>query len=623
VARKVWGQVNPYQSLWPDEPVIPFALPIPAGVAGKMGWNRLASGPLPPVEEPAEQAVADGTPVVEEKQPAKNAPDEQPITAEFERLAKKLKQPEPARADGRCPVYVILSSREGLSGQYGPQTASVIDGEMRRLSGMARNRHGWKAIVYYVDDATCAGLYGLTPANPRDPWKVKIALAELDGALGKRGERIGALLIVGGDRVLPFHRLPNPAEDGDGEVASDSPYATLDSNYFVPEWPVGRMPGESGPDAGPLLESLREAQRYHSRSAKGTLTLGFAWLHWLRTLFERFLPSRVVPSFGYTAAVWRRSSLAVFRPIGAPHTVMASPPACSGEFQPEQLADAGLGYYNLHGLEDSPSWYGQRDPLEAGPDYPVALSPDDLRRSGHAPRFIFTEACYGGHVNGKTEHTSLALKFLGMGSLGVAASTCIAYGSVSTPLIAADLLGHLFWQHLKYGRPAGEALMYAKLDLVREMTRRQGYLDGEDQKTLISFVLYGDPLAAYEGFHARAKSPVRPKVFPAVRSIAPQPEDTVLPTSVSGEALAQVKQVVSEYLPGADLAGLHFCKVRLDGPAAPANERASKRAAKNTAGERMLVTVSKQVQVADHMHRHYLRMTLDENGRTVKLALSR
>ena len=99
------------------------------------------------------------------------------------------------------------------------------------------------------------------------------------------------------------------------------------------------------------------------------------------------LPGQKTPSFGYTAAVWRRSSLAVFRPIGAPHTVLTSPPEHSGSVDRGRVISSSLGYYNLHGLEDSPAWYGQRDPLEKqdAPDYPVALAPEDLRRNGHAP----------------------------------------------------------------------------------------------------------------------------------------------------------------------------------------------------------------------------------------------
>ena len=87
--------------------------------------------------------------------------------------------------------------------------------------------------------------------------EIKLSLADLDKTLARKGERIGALLIIGGPDVVPFHRLPNPTDDGDTEILSDNPYATFDSNYFVPEWPVGRLPGESGSDAGLLLEQIR------------------------------------------------------------------------------------------------------------------------------------------------------------------------------------------------------------------------------------------------------------------------------------------------------------------------------------------------------------------------------
>jgi hypothetical protein len=44
---------------------------------------------------------------------------------------------------------------------------------------------------------------------------------------------------------------------------------------------------------------------------------------------------------------------------------------------------------------------------------------------------VFSEACYGGHILGKCEHESLALRFLSMGTLVVVGSTCISYGSIT------------------------------------------------------------------------------------------------------------------------------------------------------------------------------------------------
>ena len=542
------------------------------------------------------------------------------VSSEFERLAKKLNQPSLARADGRCPVYVILSSRENLNMQYGPQTTAVLDSELRKLAALIRQRSGWDALIFYPDDFANTAVYGLKPVNTRDPWKLKNALADLDGILAKRGEMIGALLIVGGDTVIPFHRLPNPTDDIDGEVISDSPYTTLDANYFVPEWPVGRLPGEKGPDAGLLLEQLRQVLRSHAHRKASHVFLGLDWILALQTIFQRFAPVKRVPSFGYTAAVWRRSSLAVFRPIGAPHTVLASPPEHSGTVNRERIAASSLCYYNLHGLQDSPSWYGQRDPMESAdaPDYPVALSPEDLKRNSHAPRVVFSEACYGGHIFGKAVSESMALKFLSMGTQVVVASTTIAYGSVNTPLIAADLLGNLFWQHLKSGRTAGEAFMQAKIDLVREMNRRQGFLDGEDQKTIISFVLFGDPLSAYDGFRVSSKTIRRSKDHPTVKTVSDRAEEGVAPPMLSKESLQQVKQIVAEYLPGADLGAMHLVR-----QSAPAGDPAAHQKSSPNGNGRVVVTVSKQVQTGHYIHKHYVRVTLDEAGKPVKMSISR
>ena len=74
---------------------------------------------------------------------------------------------------------------------------------------------------------------------------------------------IGALLIVGGPEIVPFHRLPNPLDDPDIDVPSDNPYATRDENYFIPEWPVGRLPGGSDADPRLLVAALRRISAHH------------------------------------------------------------------------------------------------------------------------------------------------------------------------------------------------------------------------------------------------------------------------------------------------------------------------------------------------------------------------
>ena len=143
-------------------------------------------------------------------------------------------------------------------------------------------------------------------------------------ALEKRGERIGAVLIVGGPEIVPFHNLPNPVEDADIEVPSDNPYAAKDNNYFISDWPVGRVSGGSGADPAPLLAVLKEITNRYDQNAKKP-----AWYRRLIQYFRELLKtgvSKKLSSFGYTAAVWRRASLSVFRPIGNPSDLLISPP---------------------------------------------------------------------------------------------------------------------------------------------------------------------------------------------------------------------------------------------------------------------------------------------------------
>ncbi len=660
VSQRLWGGANPYRSLWPDSLSIVFDMPIPADVASKLGWNVLPVGDSRPLEiQPTDEicpqkvvelnGVMPGVQIVEEPQPLTEekkvedakmgvVPGQTPVTApihtlsedlvdieaEFKELAQRLKKPGISKTDGRFPNYVIFSTQRGLETQYGPETAAILITEMKRLAEAVRKRTGWAVTVFLPDKAECAALAGIEPVAELDPWKLKLTLADLDKALRKKGEMIGALLIVGGPVVVPFHALPNPADDYDEKVLSDNPYATTDANYFVPAWPVGRLPGEAGADAGLLLEHLRllianhtQGARYKSLTAGGLL---IPLLEAVQTILRAVSPRREVPNSGYSAQVWRRSSTAVFRPVGNPSSLLISPPETKESVEVEKLLHPQLGYYNLHGLEDGAEWYGQRDPGEgeAGADYPVALSPKDLKKNGHSPRIIFSEACYGGNVVNKTEDDALCLKFLALGSLAVVGSTAIAYGAMSTPLIAADLLGNYFWQQIKAGKSVGEALMVAKIELAREMVHRQGCLDAEDQKTLLSFVLYGDPLVGLDSGQKLSKVSLRLKRPFILKVAQEQPLPGAINTVFAKQAIAQVKEHLQDYLPGMDTAAVHFSHQVLVGRAGDAKNK------KSVEGqERLVVTFSKQVPTLKQVHRHYARATVDTEGKLVKLAVSR
>jgi len=679
VVLRLWGPDHPYRRLWPDQFEAPLDTPIPADILTAIGWNQLSEGKTDHTSEsgeisynqndrssmpnPSPESVISSVGTFSTQKGKISKTDQRSfpdfdgipeslrsIQEELELVADRLKQNYLARADGRFPVYIVFTTREGLENQYGSQLIS-LENSFQELVSAIRKRSDWGAELVYADDPKNMGAFGLQPAKFDDPWALKLALADLDSALARRGEMIGAVLIVGGPEVVPFHKLPNPVDDIDDDVPSDNPYATRDENYFIPEWLIGRVPGGTQKDIEPIQKIITTITERHTKIADTQPWYRRIWNRLSTRINYHFIPKphRIRPSWGSTAAIWRRASVSVFRPIGPPHAIQISPPAQVdiANSHDDILPASRLGYFNLHGLPDASEWFGQRDPSESGSDgtdidYPIALRPQDVINSGRAPQIVFSEACYGAHVLGKNIEESLALKFLVSGSHAVVGSTCTAYGSISPPLIAADLLGHTFWKYLREGLSTGGAFRRAKIQMAREMLRRQGYLDGEDQKTLISFVLYGDPLAQFTDDEHLSKSVYRPLKRPSkMRTICDRAsgecrvvsEDQAIPSDV----MAQVKFVVEQYLPGMKDARVSFrnedagcsksCSNCLSG------QLQDKKIKINKSG-RKVITLSKKVPASsgNHtprnndtmlVHRHYARLTLDRYGKLVKLAVSR
>lgn len=640
IAVRLWGSQHPYRSLWRDDLAAPLDLPIPAGVAAILGWNQLPAATITSGDDTA-VSVALAQEPASEPSPASHGSSAEPphakILEDLDQIARSLQQPHLVRSDGRFPVYIVWSTRQGLISQYGEQAFEEIDRYLHELAGVIDRRQGWNAALLYADDPPSAAELGIKPVPHRDAYALKLSLADLDAALGQRGQMIGAVLIVGGPEVLPFHSLPNPMDDVDLQVYSDNPYTARDENYFVPEWPLGRITGGIGRDSEILLSLIRQIIERHKQPPQEK-----SWfLRLLEFLLGFLLPPgrKARQSLGYTAAIWQDAAHTVFKSIGGASDLLVSPPQDADGFANGSLNPAHLGYFNLHGVEDAPEWFGQRDPAHyfeqesdhafAGDDYPVALRPSNLSTNNAVPQFIFTEACYGGHIVGKSVDQALSLKFLTLGTQAIAAATCTAYGSVTPPLSAADMLALSFWQYLNDGLPAGEALRHAKIDLVDEMTQKQGFLDGEDQKTLIQFVLYGDPLATIDMIPSKHR---RLPVKEINRSLDNHAVKTIQEkASQNGDILdsgrlESVKNAVAKYLPGMEGARLSLTNMHPEAAEAAAPARPGKPLPKVYSPERLasqIVTLHKQVEAKSINHQHYARFTLDQNGKVIKMTVSR
>lgn len=639
VVTRYWGAAHPYRDLWPLQPAVNLPGPIPAEVITLLGWNRLgghnpgeinqlksevpvdepkpvrparAAGGGKPSRAPEPKSEIPPTPAFEtlpESTPRPTYPAAQPTASEELRdiqasLNAIAAQIGSARYQRR-PAHVILYSPKLLKAKFGPDAGPKVINLIEELAHVIARRR--RVTVVLLAPEAPAEVLGLKPVDPANAWDVKMMLHDLDGKLAQKGRAIGSLLIVGSDDLMPFHRLPNPTDDVDDDVPSDNPYGTSDDNYFIPEWPVGRLPSPCGRDPEPLCRLLRSTIAAHQSAAPG--------ISWARAilfrLLRRWLKQPPPASIGYAASIWKEASLEVFAPISGEQNLHISPPLNSDTAP--SAANAQLSYFNLHGIEDGPDWFGQRDMNDAyGPLYPVALKPRPAAEGdADAPKVIFAEACYGANIIAKPEpDAALCLRFLNDGAYAFVGSTKIAYGSIAPPLIGADLLGRTFWDNALAGLPVGEALQRAKLTLAHTMHKRQSFLDGEDQKTLISFVLYGDPLlpAARPTGDGRLGGK---KDLPSVNTIAME-YASADEAEIQPDTVAEIKSMLSRYLPGAESA-----QISLSRPLSPINARSK------AAPTHRVYTIAKHIHSAAHNIPAFARVTVTKSGKVVKVAVSR
>lgn len=231
------------------------------------------------------------------------------------------------------------------------------------------------------------------------------------------------------------------------------------------------IPGDERPGAGGILlaQLLEQAALLHRHG-----------LH------------AIVKTFGYSTAAWREATAEIYGTLSVVPALL-SPPTVASSLDLALLDGANAVYCNLHGVRDGSAWYGQAD---QGGGYLVALRPEDVLRVKLDGAIIVSAACYGALIAGRDQRTSLALAFLARGAACFIGATAMSYGPANAPLSEADLLMLHFWRAIKRSATVGAAFVAARAAMLRDTLASQAALDDDDRKTVLEFVLYGDPAFA-------------------------------------------------------------------------------------------------------------------------------
>jgi Flp pilus assembly protein TadD len=648
--RRLWNEARAWdpddrraQALFGDTPGLPLP-PQPAEVPGpdsptlatliETAGSLVSPAPAPTAQATAELAAyVRGVPSAA-RGPAPTDPDLRRFQQVVQEIDHRLfggqapPAPEPllppSTHGSRRPAEVILAWEEGLRSHFGTDNAPALAEALQGLA-QAAERCGVASRIVYVDRPPYAEL---PRPDPHDPQQIKSFLDALDRRLGGEELDFQYLTLVGGGSLLPFALLPNPSEDTDEAVPSDNLYASRDPTYLIPERATGRLPDDGSGLASPFLEQLaRCASRRRGElgpaTSSGCLGALLSWLQAFTPLQQSKGPAE--RRFGLSAQVWAQASEQVFRLLPGNEALHLCPPDCHDAITPSLLADVPLAYFNLHGAADAPNWYGQRDMAtpDQGPLMPVAFSPEHVPAGRVEGIVVYSEACYGAHILGKNTQSSVALRFLAEGALGLVGSTVISYGVSTPPLTDADLLGQMFWQHVLRGEGLGDALLQAKIDFTREMYSRQGYLDGDDMKTLLEFVLYGDPLAALGTFSVPSEAHGSTEA-PAPPVLCSRHAKAVALHQLSGDLVARVRRSLS-WLQQGEAVGNVEVALRSGCPGGCCTGRCPTAQEQVAAGPEALVfSTRREIRAEDGTHiPQWARVVVDPRGHIVKMAVTR
>jgi hypothetical protein len=405
-----------------------------------------------------------------------------------------------------------------------------------------------------LDDPKAMERYGLSAIAGRPT--AKQVKAKLDALVARLAPDY--VVLIGAGDVVPMFEVPNPTagEDDEPAVPTDNPYACSRrfdvkqrASYLVPDRVVGRIPdlvaADGAGDPAWLCGYLAAARSARPAGAKSYSAILAACCH-----------------------AWRRSGKRCVEYIGRdPKDLLVSPPAKAASAGLKGRHARRLHLIKCHGAAEDARFYGQK-----GAQYPEVLTSTSLVGRTRRGTVVGAMCCYGANVFDPGSETAIhpgeppiASVYLKQGAHGFFGATNTAWVGPET-MLCADWLVAAFLKGVLGGASLGRAALEAKQDFVRWNQQQGSEVDSADEKTLLQFVLLGDP-----AIHPVA-APV-PAELPAAAAAAVASSARARPAVVARKQRRAARHRLGELLRSALPA-----RVKLRGASVPARVRALARA---------------------------------------------
>ena len=164
------------------------------------------------------------------------------------------------------------------------------------------------------------------------------------------------------------------------------------------------------------------------------------------------------------------------------------------------------------------------------------------------------------------------------------------------------------------------------------MNSRQGFLDGEDQKALLSFVLFGDPLLKgpkmipNNSLGLPKSIQIQASHVHNIQAACAKSHNACTKAMDNPEALEQVRAMVSHYLPGMENSDYSVRKPHIgcDGNDHSCIAQHAHSKTITTDLDQLIYSTKRVINCNNHQNKQYAHATVhNKSGKIIKLAVSR
>ncbi len=395
--------------------------------------------------------------------------------------------PSTLRNDQSVKLSVTVKSR--LEKKYGQAGLQQINKKVKDWIA-ADAKRGIQTVHVHVDDSTEMNAQGVGPVlGEATPEEIKRAINDLWNKLNPTPHY---LVLFGGEQIIPMFQVPNPSgwleSEPDAVVPTDNPYATHlpflpaepTISYLIPERAIGRIPDMvDDPDPVWLCDYLDTA---------------ITWKPKPKSFYK--LPYAIC-----TAEAEQAAKDSIQKSLGDPGlTPFVCPPKDDSSTETRQKLSARLHMIKCHGNQADATFWGFPEfaPRTRENAY-AAITSATLRLSPKPLTVVASMCCFGAQIFSPSDPKAksprqwpIASTYLRQGALGFVGSTMMAWVGRSD-MGPADWMVQGYLKSVLTGESIGNALLAAKQDYQSHNSLADNIFASDEQKTLIEYVLLGDP----------------------------------------------------------------------------------------------------------------------------------